>query len=62
MLWIVYTIAVMLHLWLALILLRIWALLDDPRVRWSGAKIVISNLTLVPFTGTIGFWMWWFFG
>jgi hypothetical protein len=60
--WIVYTIATVLHLWLALIVLKIWVLLEDPAVKYGAGRIVIQPVTMVPVIGSIGFWMWMFFG
>jgi hypothetical protein len=60
--WIMYTIGVVAHLWTIIGLLQIWLLLDDPRVKYHGAKITIGWIPMVASVGLIAFWMWFFFG
>ena len=60
--WIMYTVGIVAHLWAVLTILGIILLLNDPKVKYMGAKITFNSSFFVPWIGVLAFWMWFFFG
>lgn len=60
--WIMYTVGVVAHIWAILTILNIIVLLNDPKVKYMGAKITLNGYFFVAWIGVLAFWMWFFFG
>ena len=48
------------HIWCALAVISVISHLNDPRVKYFGAKININGWFFVPFIMVIVYWFWFF--
>jgi hypothetical protein len=60
--WFGYTVGVVAHAWAFLALIKVMALLGDPRVKIGLYKVNLEGTFFVPWIGILGFWMWVIYG
>jgi len=60
--WLVYTAAVVAHLWALIAIFGFVLAITDTRVKLGLGRVKISPMFFAPFIGVLAFWMWFFVG